>query len=181
MRWKKHVLFSSCFMLLNSLPSILTGIITGGKSHANNRKRRIFSWKWHDYIIKISNYSCVFFHAIISIFNRLILCVSPSVSLSPVVFDSTKWLNESNYSSFCLRAIQKCFHNCCFVWWASISSVDVCVCVYRVTLPLRYNWHTSMGTPMRMTNDVLMGKQVEENQIIRNEKKCMRQSELLDQ
>lgn len=34
---------------------------------------------------------------------------------------------------------------------------------------------------MRMTNDVLMGKQVEENQIIRNEKKCMRQSELLDQ
>lgn len=132
MRWKKHVLFSSCFMLLNSLPSILTGIITGGKSHANNRKRRIFSWKWHDYIIKISNYSCVFFHAIISIFNRLILCVSPSVSLSPVVFDSTKWLNESNYSSFCLRAIQKCFHNCCFVWWASISSVDVCVCVCTV-------------------------------------------------
>lgn len=141
MRWKKHVLFSSCFMLLNSLPSILTGIITGGKSYANNRKRRIFSWKWHDYIIKISNYSCVFFHAIISIFNRLILCVSPSVSLSPVVFDSTKWLNESNYSSFCLRAIQKCFHNCCFVWWASISSVDVCVCApcdVAIALPLAH-------------------------------------------
>lgn len=180
MRWKKHVLFSSCFMLLNSLPSILTGIITGGKSHANNRKRRIFSWKWHDYIIKISNYSCVFFHAIISIFNRLI-CVWAQAWVCRQLFSIRR--NDST-KAIIHRSVCEPFRSASII--AALSdepqlAVSMCVCVHRVTLPLRYHWHTSMGTPMRMTNDVLMGKQVEENQIIRNEKKCMRQSELLDQ